>query len=45
MNHPIHVNSEIGKLKKVMVHRPGKEMDNLMPDYLDRLLLDRKSVV
>ena len=40
MNHPIHVNSEIGKLKKVMVHRPGKEMDNLMPDYLDRLLFD-----
>lgn len=40
MSHPIQVNSEIGKLKKVMVHRPGKEMDNLMPDYLDRLLFD-----
>lgn len=40
MVHPIHVNSEIGKLKKVMVHRPGKEMENLMPDYLDRLLFD-----
>lgn len=40
MNRPINVNSEIGKLKKVMVHRPGKEMENLMPDYLERLLFD-----
>ena len=36
---PIHVFSEIGKLKKVMLHRPGKELENLMPDYLERLLL------
>ncbi len=40
MKSPINVNSEIGKLKKVMVHRPGKEMENLMPDYLGRLLFD-----
>lgn len=40
MNKPIHVTSEIGQLKKVMLHRPGKELDNLMPDYLDRLLFD-----
>ena len=33
--HPIHVFSEIGKLKKVCLHRPGKELENLMPDYLD----------
>ncbi|MDQ0222286.1 arginine deiminase [Streptococcus moroccensis] len=37
---PIHVSSEIGRLKKVMLHRPGKEIDNLMPDYLERLLFD-----
>ncbi|HGD2707339.1 TPA: arginine deiminase [Streptococcus agalactiae] len=37
---PIHVFSEIGKLKKVMLHRPGKEIENLMPDYLERLLFD-----
>ena len=37
---PIHVFSEIGKLKKVMLHRPGKELENLMPDYLERLLFD-----
>ncbi|MGT2811230.1 arginine deiminase [Streptococcus minor] len=38
--HPIQVFSEIGKLKKVMLHRPGKEIENLMPDYLERLLFD-----
>ncbi|KXT77182.1 Arginine deiminase [Streptococcus sp. DD10] len=37
---PIHVFSEIGKLKKVMLHRPGKELENLMPDHLERLLFD-----
>ncbi len=37
--HPIRVFSEIGKLKKVMLHRPGKELENLQPDYLERLLL------
>lgn len=36
----INVNSEIGKLKKVMLHRPGQELENLMPEYLDRLLFD-----
>jgi arginine deiminase len=37
---PINVTSEIGKLKKVLLHRPGEELENLMPDYLDRLLFD-----
>jgi len=36
----INVSSEIGRLKKVLLHRPGKELENLMPDYLDRLLFD-----
>ena len=36
----INVHSEIGKLKRVMLHRPGKELENLMPEYLDRLLFD-----
>lgn len=39
-NKPIHVYSEIGPLKKVMLHRPGRELENLMPEYLDRLLFD-----
>lgn len=38
--HPVHVNSEIGTLKTVVLHRPGKELENLMPDYLERLLFD-----
>ena len=37
---PINVTSEIGKLKKVLLHRPGEELENLMPDYLERLLFD-----
>ena len=34
----IHVTSEIGKLKKVLLHRPGNELLNLTPDTLGRLL-------
>ncbi|MBO0475579.1 arginine deiminase [Vagococcus sp. DIV0080] len=40
MSRPINVYSEIGKLKSVLVHRPGGELENLMPDYLERLLFD-----
>ncbi|MGY3777279.1 arginine deiminase [Isobaculum melis] len=40
MTQPIHVFSEIGRLKTVMLHRPGKELENLVPDYLERLLFD-----
>ena len=36
----VHVTSEIKKLKKVLVHRPGKELLNLTPDTLGRLLFD-----
>ncbi len=36
----IHVTSEIGKLKKVLLHRPGKELLNLTPDTLSTLLFD-----
>ncbi len=37
---PIHVTSEIGTLRKVMLHRPGKELEHLMPGELERLLFD-----
>ena len=37
---PIQNNSEIGKLKTVILHRPGKELEGLTPDYLERLLFD-----
>ena len=36
----IHNTSEIGRLKRVLLHRPGGELENLMPDYLERLLFD-----
>ena len=36
----IHVTSEIKPLKTVLVHRPGKELLNLTPDTLGRLLFD-----
>ena len=36
----IHNTSEIGRLKKVLLHRPGAELENLMPEYLERLLFD-----
>ncbi len=36
----LHNTSEIGRLKKVMLHRPGRELENLMPEYLERLLFD-----
>ncbi len=37
---PIHVYSEIGRLKKVLLHRPGKELENLVPNLLEELLFD-----
>ena len=36
----VHVTSEIGKLRKVFLHRPGNELLNLTPDSLERLLFD-----
>lgn len=36
----IQVFSEIGRLKKVLLHRPGKEIENLTPDLMERLLFD-----
>ena len=39
MNH-LNVFSEIGKLKTVLLHEPGEELENLTPKYLDDLLFD-----
>ena len=36
----INVKSEIGPLKKVLLHRPGSELLNLTPDSFCRLLFD-----
>ena len=36
----IHVTSETAPLKKVLLHRPGRELLNLVPDRLGELLFD-----
>ncbi len=39
--HPgIHNYSEIGKLNKVLLHRPGRELEKLTPGNFERLLFD-----
>ncbi|MDR7002209.1 arginine deiminase [Neobacillus niacini] len=40
LKHPIHVTSEIGTLRTVLLKRPGGEVENLVPEYLQRLLFD-----
>ncbi|PLR76204.1 arginine deiminase [Bacillus sp. V3-13] len=40
LKHPINIRSEIGALKTVLIKRPGKEVENLVPEYLQRLLFD-----
>lgn len=37
---PVRVYSEIGKLKQVILYRPAKELENLVPDFLEELLFD-----
>lgn len=36
----IRVYNEIGNLKTVLLHRPGGEIENLIPEHLSRLLFD-----
>lgn len=36
----LNVTSEIGKLKAVLLHKPGKELERLTPEYLRQLLFD-----
>ncbi|MBR1935185.1 MAG: arginine deiminase [Muribaculaceae bacterium] len=36
----IHVTSEINPLRKVLLHRPGRELLNLTPNTLEELLFD-----
>ena len=37
---PIDVRSEIGTLEQVLLHRPGAELEQLVPGELERLLFD-----
>jgi len=36
----IHVDSEIGRLRRVLVHRPGREIDRMVPSMMEALLFD-----
>lgn len=36
----INVTSEIRPLKKVLLHRPGAEIENITPEYMERFLFD-----
>jgi arginine deiminase len=36
----VRVNSEIGRLRRVMLHRPGGEIDRMVPAMMERLLFD-----
>ncbi len=40
VKHPLGVFSEIGTLQTVLLHRPGRELENLVPEYLTELLFD-----
>src|SRR6186997_2707414 len=37
---PFHVDSEVGRLRQVIVHRPGLELTRLTPGNVDDLLFD-----
>ncbi|WKC79284.1 arginine deiminase [Borreliella turdi] len=37
---PINIFSEIGRLKKVLLHRPGEELENLTPFVMKNFLFD-----
>lgn len=40
MKKGIHNYSEIGKLNRVLLHRPGREVEALTPATMERLLFD-----
>jgi len=40
MDSPLYITSEIGKLKTILLCRPGEELESLMPEYLADLLFD-----
>ncbi len=40
MEKTMQVWSDVGRLKKVLLHRPGQELENLTPRYLEDLLFD-----
>ena len=37
---PVHVDSEVGRLRRVLVHEPGPEVDQMVPGMMEELLFD-----
>jgi len=37
---PVHVTSEIGRLRRVLIHEPGPEVDLMIPSMMEELLFD-----
>ena len=37
---PVCVTSEIGSLKRVLLQRPGRELEHLSPNTMEQLLFD-----
>lgn len=40
MYSPIHIASEVDHLKAVLLHRPGKELESLTPQFLESMLFE-----
>jgi len=40
MEDQIRIQSEIGRLRRVLLHRPGAEIDRMVPALMERLLFD-----
>ncbi|HCX65289.1 MAG TPA: arginine deiminase, partial [Eubacteriaceae bacterium] len=38
--HPLQIESEIGRLQKVMLHRPGRELERIIPGHLTESLFE-----
>ncbi|HSN54002.1 MAG TPA: arginine deiminase family protein, partial [Candidatus Sulfomarinibacteraceae bacterium] len=36
----VHVTSEVGRLRRVLVHEPGPEVDRMVPPMMEELLFD-----
>lgn len=34
----LDVNNDIGQLKKVLMHKPGREIESIIPEFMDELL-------
>ena len=40
MNHPVHVSSEIGRLRRLLIHSPDEGIGKIVPRITDQLLYD-----